>query len=154
MRKPKRPAAWLRVNKAAGKGLPASEGFTLIEILVVMVIIGFLAGVALPRMYAIAQRYDIAAQRSSLLSEISTLGYRAYNSGQPVELVSLAGPGASDAPIHLPPGWRIEAKQPIRYSFNGLCSGGKLALIAPDGWREEIELVPPLCKPMTGKGGA
>lgn len=128
------------------------NGFTLIEILVVLVLVGLLAGVALPSMHAISQRYEIAAQRETILTEISTLGYRAYNSGQATELAPLAASAARNSPVSIPPGWRIEAPKPIRYSFNGICSGGKITLIGPDEFREKLQLNPPLCKPATDKG--
>lgn len=129
-------------------------GFTLIEILVVMVIIGLLAGVTFPRLHALSQRYEIAAQRASLLTEIGNLGYRAYSSGQPAELASLAAPAAASAPIGIPQGWQIEAQQPIRYSSNGICSGGKITLVGPDEFREEFQLAPPQCKPVTVEDGS
>ena len=126
------------------------SGFTLIEILVVLVIAGLIAGVALPRLFAISQRYERASQRDSLLTEIGNLGYVAYTKGTPIEL------GGADAgrpaPVTIPPGWRIESSRAVLYGFNGVCSGGSITLVAPDGAREELKLQAPACR--TGANGA
>lgn len=131
------------------------RGFTLIEILVVLVIAGLLAGVAIPRFYAMAQNFEIASQRSSLITEIGNLGYRAYTSGRAIELSSQAAPVAKNlvdgTAISFPPGWRMEVPQPIHYNFNGICSGGKITLLGPNEFREDLQLEPPLCKPAIGE---
>jgi prepilin-type N-terminal cleavage/methylation domain-containing protein len=129
-----------------------ARGFTLIEILVVLVIAGLLAGVALPRLHTLSRRFEIAAEHDSLLSEIGNLGYRAYASGKGVELGNLPASATIPSPIKLPLGWRIEAQPPISYNSNGICNGGKIRLLGPEDFREDLQLTPPLCRPATAPG--
>jgi type II secretory pathway pseudopilin PulG len=120
-------------------------------VLVVLILIGLMAGVALPRLFSIAQRFEIASQREALLGEIDTLGYRAYTTGKTIALGAVPGSASYASPVSVPAGWRIEVVQPIRYSFTGICSGGEFTLIDPDGSREEYLLTGPRCKPGSTK---
>ena len=131
---------------------PKSHGFTLIEILVVMVVIGLLAGVAVPRLYDLSHRFEIASQRDNLVLAIGNIGYRAYQTGQPLRLNSTGGTASNgaEAAVSLPPGWQIELVKPIDYSFNGICSGGSITLHGPDGYLEQLVLTAPLCQTVPG----
>lgn len=126
-----------------------SRGFTLVEILVVLVVIGLIAGVAMPNMVKMLQSAERAGQRDTLLSEIAGLGYRAYLTGQPLTLggAPVAGEGGeTQPPFQIPQGWQLEIPRPITYNFNGICSGGQIILVSPDERREIFQLEPPRCK--------
>lgn len=127
------------------------RGFTLIEILVVLVIAGLIAGIALPRLFTLAQKFEQASQRDAILSDLGNLSYRAYSSGKPLVLGATGDlakeAGLQPPPLSLPPHWVLEIPHPIHYAFNGVCVGGVIQLVAPNGMRETLKLQPPACKP-------
>lgn len=137
--------------------LPVScrePGYTLVEMLVVMAIVGMLTGLVGPSLFKLVQRGERAAQRQSLLSEIQALGYRAYSEGRSIKLDGIVehaepaggGEDANAPPFLVPEGWRVQIKNEISYNFNGMCSGGELVLLSPDGDSETLELKPPRCR--------
>lgn len=125
------------------------RGFTLIEILVVLIIAAMLAGIALPRLQQMVQSVEIANQRRSIINQLEGLGYRAFASGKPIRLASMSSMnnGNPEYPqFQIPVGWRLQAKQPIEYAFNGICSGGIITLIDPANRGEFFKLKAPLCR--------
>jgi len=129
----------------------ASYGFTLVEILVVLAIVGLLAGVALPQLQNMASSVEISTQRTAIKTAIEELGYRAYVSGKPITLTNANSiPGSENTPreqpLEIPSGWRVQVLQPVIYAINGICSGGKITLIDPRRMNESFTLKPPQCR--------
>ncbi len=134
-----------RIARAA-----VSRGFTLVEILVVLVIVGLTTGLVVPRLVDLPQRLQVANERKRLLARIEGLGYRAYTEGRGLTLREPArqpGAAAAETPLEIPEGWKLGVEAPIQYLANGACGGGVVAITSPRGDEERFRLLPPVCKP-------
>lgn len=126
-----------------GKGpQPGQAGFTLIEILTVLVIAGLLIAIAAPAVQNTLRTMERQSAIKQISARIIELPYQTWLDGKPRVL---GGKDANTVQLPLPEGWTLDIPQPIRYAFNGVCSGGSLVINGPDEWAEAYKLEGPLC---------
>lgn len=147
------------------------RGFTLLELLVVLVIFGLLASLVAPNFVKVYDRLRASYEKDEILSQLSYLSYQAFQQHKTFELTdfppikqekpkdelelivigeetpSEPEPVKERLPLDLPKGWQIHAKQPIVFYPNGICRGGHIELSYQKNQTITIELLPPFCKP-------
>jgi general secretion pathway protein G len=119
-----------------------SRGFTLVELLVVLVFMGLLSGIAFPNLLRMYERFSVRAQLDAVLENIESLGVKAHITGQMLVL----SPATAAEILALPDGWGVAMSGAIVYRANGFCSGGELALTSADQ-TFTYTLMPPFCEP-------
>jgi prepilin-type N-terminal cleavage/methylation domain-containing protein len=117
-------------------------GFTMIELLVVLVILGLTSALVLPKFPAIYERFKGKAEEDKFYQSLSVLSLRAYT--QQAQLV--LDKNSVRNLLDLPESWQITIDNPIIYKASGVCLGGKVGL-SVNGVAREILLRPPYCDP-------
>jgi len=122
-----------------------NQGFTLLEIVVVLAILGLVAGVVMPNTATLVGRFQATFERDEVYEQIADLGLQARHSAKGFSLQQY--PSADEfLPLQLPAGWSLQAENPIRYRANGFCEGGSLTLTASD-IIFKLDLQSPYCQP-------
>ncbi|NNM51609.1 MAG: prepilin-type N-terminal cleavage/methylation domain-containing protein [Pseudomonadales bacterium] len=114
---------------------PYVEGFTLLELLVVLVIMGMLTALVLPRLRSLEQSSLFYTQQQSLLHDLGRISYLAYSRGHDL---TLSNQVISRSVLEIPDGWRVVFPHPILVDFNGFCSGGDVELTPPGDRPKEV----------------
>jgi prepilin-type N-terminal cleavage/methylation domain-containing protein len=129
-------------------------GFSLVELLIVLAIMGLLGAFALPSLIRLGNRTNFSLNRQDLERQLDALPMTAAAQGRNLVLSSTpqtdgfsvpADPASDPYPVTLPAGWRITVEAPITYRYDGTCSGGALHVTAPDAEARYL-MKPPLCE--------
>jgi general secretion pathway protein G len=115
------------------------HGFTLIEVVVVMLLLGVLLALVSPALARLYTRLQFDARLSELRTQIAALPLRAYALGEEGTLAELAA-----RHVALPADWSLRGAEAVYIRASGLCSGGTIELLTPGGTRV-LELEPPFC---------
>ena len=119
-------------------------GFTLLEMLVVLALIGVMAGLALPNFSRFLESFTNNSKWNAIQRELADLPYQVFVSGVALRMDPVS---ASKRIVAIPPDWRVEMAAPILYRESGWCEGGRLAIISAAGERRDYLLVAPTCAP-------
>lgn len=119
------------------------NGFTLLEMIVVLSILGLISAIAFPRLGTVYSSLEKTTQKDDLTNQIKLLNFKAYQSGKKF---SLAEAVEEEELIKLPEGWHLVSGKQITYSEIGVCSGGE-ATFQSDNTFISFKLEAPLCEP-------
>ena len=121
----------------------ASSGYSLVEVIVVLVLISLVTSVVIPNLSSTLDRFQLRSKQDEVLIQLSGLGYLAYQKQQAIVLHPEDDLGDV---FELPEGWDIEIEAPIRYEANGFCLGGTITLVY-EQQTEKFLLIAPFCRP-------
>lgn len=124
---------------------PRANGFTLLELLIVLLVLGLVSGLVLPRLSNIYDGMVMMYEKEDILVQLNSLHFKVFQHGQVFDLISYPLPKDAPKLLELPPNWILKTETPIRFRSNGSCSGGHLTLLHGEE-NFSIKLEPPFCR--------
>lgn len=140
-----------------------NAGFTLLELIVVLVLAGLLVALAFPnlqRLYGAAARNT---ERDRILDQIAALGREAMTQRRAYFIADAErGDNGLDADangyfapyaVAVPEGWRLRVEEPVLVRANGVCLGGEVTLLHDEAPPLTAKVEAPFCRvrPNAGK---
>jgi len=119
------------------------RGFSLLEMLVVLVLLGLAAGLVAPSLSRTAERVQAAGDRDEVLRRVQGLPVLARQAGRAFRWD--AGSVLDPPGTRWPTGWRVVALTPLELAPNGWCGGALLQAQGP-GLSMRLEALAPDCR--------
>lgn len=139
------PRKKFRFLKPAAGLVAQTTGFTLLEMVAVLFVVGMTSSIVLPRLPAIKASLEFALQRDSFEQAMNGLAYQAFKESQDFVL---AGSYDANGPVGEPPGSKTDTDILSRMRVVPLVdktrvvlpsvTPGTPAIPLPEGWRVEF----------------
>ena len=108
------------------------RGFTVIELLIVVILVGAVLSVALPASYGMYATYSASLRVQEVMAYVSELRRDAFLYGERKVLSSQDGNITVDGGVKIFNGIHVHLSEPIVFYPNGTSSGGILLLSVGD----------------------
>ncbi len=115
------------------------SGFSLVETLVVLLLMGLLAGIAMPRLASLYVSLQENNRMLALRTAIQAAPSHAYLAGEALDLATYLESAAL-----VPDGWSLYFEQPIEIRANGFCAGGAMSILTR-GSERSFQITAPYC---------
>jgi len=135
----------------------AASGFTLIELIVVLALVGLVSVLALPNLQSLYEGFTGRAEQGRLLNRLAGIGreamlrqraYAVYGTGNQGTGVareqSLSGYYHYN--LELPDGWEVSLDRPLLVRANGVCLGATVMLEHQGQLAARVVLKAPYCR--------
>jgi prepilin-type N-terminal cleavage/methylation domain-containing protein len=129
----------VRYPRPANRVPPGPRGFTLLEVLVVLLIVGLLVSLVAPSAVNLMGSATREAQRREIASAIERLPVEAWLAGKPLSFEGKTLlPGLNAA-------WRVTLAKPLRVLPSGVCTDSD-ATINTDDQTVVVHIAAPFCR--------
>ncbi len=138
--------AWMQMSASPSN---KHHGFTLIELVVVLILIALVSGLALPNLSKFYSGLENSVQVSEFINSVNELGLLAKQTSSRYKINSAQGKiigGPKDYFSFAPDSWDITVTKPIIYLRNGACRGGEIKVVSRGNEILSLKLEAPLCR--------
>lgn len=137
-----------------------SAGFTLLELIVVLALVGLVIVLAVPNLERLYEGITRKAEQGRILNQIAGLGrvamlrgraYAVYGTGENADeaRVDRRVLGFEPYDLEIPDGWEVSLDRPLLVRANGVCLGATVTLAHRGVSAARVVLSAPYCRVAT-----